>query len=53
MKHRFADLDRRRARLEQGGGAEKLAHQHALGKLGARERLSLLFALDSFIEFDL
>jgi acetyl-CoA carboxylase carboxyltransferase component len=52
-KDRFAALDEQRARLQQGGGPEKLAKQHRAGKLGARERLGLLFDRDSFVEFGL
>ncbi len=37
-------------RAEHGGGEERLARQHAAGKLTARERLALLFDLDSFEE---
>jgi acetyl-CoA carboxylase carboxyltransferase component len=50
---RFAELDQQRARLLRGGGADKLAKQHRSGKLGARERLGLLFDPDSFVEFGL
>ena len=50
---RFAALDQQRARLQRGGGPDKLAKQHRAGKLGARERLGLLFDPDSFVEFGL
>jgi acetyl-CoA carboxylase carboxyltransferase component len=50
---RFADLDRRRAALVGGGGPDKIARQHKLGKLTARERLGLLFDPGSFVEFGL
>ncbi len=50
---RFATLDEERARLQRGGGPDKLAKQHKAGKLGARERLGLLFDPDSFVEFGL
>ncbi len=50
---RFAVLDAERARLQRGGGPDKLAKQHKAGKLGARERLGLLFDPDSFVEFGL
>jgi acetyl-CoA carboxylase carboxyltransferase component len=50
---RFADLDKRRAALIAGGGPTKVARQHQLGKLTARERLGLLFDPDSFVEFGL
>ncbi len=50
---RFEDLDRRRALIEAGGGAERLEKQHQAGKLSARERLGLLFDPDSFLELGL
>ena len=50
---RFAALDQQRARLQRGGGPDKLAKQHRAGKLGARERLGLLFDPESFVEFGL
>jgi propionyl-CoA carboxylase beta chain len=46
---RLADLERR-AML--GGGADRIARQHAAGKLTARERITLLFDPDSFEEVD-
>mmetsp|Transcript_934 Transcript_934/g.2490 ORF Transcript_934/g.2490 Transcript_934/m.2490 type:complete len:593 (-) Transcript_934:298-2076(-) len=36
-----------------GGGAERIATQHARGKLTARERISLLLDVDSFRETDM
>ncbi len=36
-----------------GGGRAKIARQHALGKLTARERLAALFDPNSFTEFGL
>jgi acetyl-CoA carboxylase carboxyltransferase component len=51
--HRFVELDQARARLEAGGGPERIARQHRAGKLTARERLGLLFDRDSFVEFGL
>lgn len=44
------DLHARRERIRQGGGAERVARQHAEGKLTARERLELLFDPGSFVE---
>ncbi|MGI8534459.1 MAG: acyl-CoA carboxylase subunit beta [Candidatus Limnocylindrales bacterium] len=41
-----------RAESLLGGGAERIAQQHARGKLTARERLDLLLDADSFVEFD-
>ncbi|MBP9826001.1 MAG: acyl-CoA carboxylase subunit beta [Thermoanaerobaculia bacterium] len=42
-----------RARLQQGGGPERLAKQRAAGKLTARERLALLYDPDTFQEWNL
>ncbi|HNV03623.1 MAG TPA: carboxyl transferase domain-containing protein [Vicinamibacterales bacterium] len=53
MKTDLHELDARRAALQAGGGADKIARQHQLGKLSARERLALLFDADSFVEFGL
>ena len=36
------DLEQRRAAARLGGGDEKIARQHAAGKLTARERIALL-----------
>ena len=40
------------ARLEQGGGRDRIDKQHKSGKLTARERINLLLDEDSFIEVD-
>ena len=45
-------LHRLRDEAEQGGGAERVAAQHAKGKLTARERIDLLVDPGSFVEFD-
>lgn len=44
------DLHARRARARQGGGEEKVAAQHAAGKLTARERIALLIDEGTFTE---
>ncbi|HWF34507.1 MAG TPA: acyl-CoA carboxylase subunit beta [Solirubrobacteraceae bacterium] len=44
------DLEARRAQIRQGGGAEKIAAQHAAGKLTARERIALLVDDGTFVE---
>jgi acetyl-CoA carboxylase carboxyltransferase component len=44
------DLRDRREQIKQGGGAEKIAAQHAQDKLTARERLALLIDEGTFIE---
>ena len=46
---RLAALD---ARSAEGGGADRIARQHATGKLTARERIALLFDPGTFDEVD-
>jgi acetyl-CoA carboxylase carboxyltransferase component len=43
MRERLQELERRRDEVRAMGGPERIAAQHARGKLTARERLSLLF----------
>lgn len=52
MREKLALLKRRAAEAELGGGAERLATQHAKGKLSARERLDVLLDPGSFVELD-
>jgi len=47
------DLNERRARARLGGGEEKIARQHAAGKLTARERIALLVDEGTFTELGL
>jgi acetyl-CoA carboxylase carboxyltransferase component len=47
------DLEERRARARLGGGEERIARQHAAGKLTARERIALLVDDDTFTELGL
>jgi acetyl-CoA carboxylase carboxyltransferase component len=44
------DLRARRAKIMEGGGAERIAAQHAQQKLTARERLALLIDDGTFVE---
>jgi acetyl-CoA carboxylase carboxyltransferase component len=44
------DLHERRARARLGGGEERIARQHAAGKLTARERVALLIDDGTFTE---
>jgi acetyl-CoA carboxylase carboxyltransferase component len=44
------DLKRRKAQAREMGGHSAVAHQHAAGKLTARERLALLYDPDTFVE---
>jgi len=50
MQEKLERLAELRRRAEEGGGAERLAAQHARGKLSARERLDLLLDEGSFVE---
>lgn len=49
-KRKISELAKRRARLHQGGGAQRIDKQHELGKLTARERIDLLFEPGTFRE---
>src|ERR1700688_898408 len=46
------ELESRLAAAALGGGAERIARQHAAGKLTARERVELLLDPGSFVEVD-
>jgi acetyl-CoA carboxylase carboxyltransferase component len=48
----LARLEEMEARSRQGGGPERLARQHARGKMSARERLEALLDPGSFFEVD-
>ena len=50
--NKLEDLRNRKAKIEEGGGAKKIATQHERGKLTARERINLLFDEGSFVELD-
>ena len=52
IEKRIADLEALRERSLQGGGADRVARQHAEGKLTARERVELLLDPGSFFELD-
>jgi acetyl-CoA carboxylase carboxyltransferase component len=51
QRERVAELERRKQAARRMGGEERIARQHARGKLTARERLDLLFDPGSFEEF--
>jgi propionyl-CoA carboxylase beta chain len=51
-RDRLAELRQMREAARAGGGAERVAAQHARGKLTARERLELLLDAGSFVELD-
>ncbi len=52
MREKLERLAVARDAAEQGGGAARLAAQHAKGKLSARERLDVLLDDGSFVEVD-
>jgi len=47
----LAELERKRAFARSMGGIERVARQHASGKLDARQRAAALFDEGSFVEF--
>ena len=49
---RVARLRAMREQAQAGGGSERVDRQHAMGKLTARERLTLLLDPGSFVELD-
>ncbi|MEW5941176.1 MAG: carboxyl transferase domain-containing protein, partial [Chloroflexota bacterium] len=49
---RILELRRLRAKSHEGGGADRIAKQHAKGKLTARERLDLLLDPGTFNEIE-
>src|SRR5207244_3648328 len=53
MEDLIADLRKTRERLQQGGGADRLAKQKEEGKLTARERIDALVDPGSFEEIGL
>lgn len=50
--NKIADLQNRRAIIEQGGGEAKINKQHDSNKLTARERINYFLDEGSFIEID-
>jgi acetyl-CoA carboxylase carboxyltransferase component len=50
MRELVAELEARRARVREMGGPDKIARQHARGKMTARERLAALFDDGAFVE---
>lgn len=45
-------LQSKKEKLEQGGGADRIAKQHESGKMTARERIDRLFDSNTFVEMD-
>jgi len=52
LESKIAELEEMRRRAVEGGGAERIARQHAEGKLTAHERVELLLDPGSFFEID-
>lgn len=52
MKAKIEELNRRRKKVEGGGGPKRIAKQHEMGKLTARERIAKLLDEGSFVELD-
>src|SRR3989475_4987765 len=52
LQERLDERRRRHELAQAGGGAERVARQHAEGKVSARERIDLLFDEGSFEEID-
>src|SRR5919206_3720033 len=53
MATTIEELEKRRDRARLGGGENRIAAQHAKGRLTARERLSVLLDPGSFEEYDM
>jgi propionyl-CoA carboxylase beta chain len=51
MRDILKELEERRAKARLGGGEKRIAQQHRLGKLTARERIEVLLDEGSFEEF--
>jgi propionyl-CoA carboxylase beta chain len=49
---KLQELNQRKRMAEAGGGEERVAKQHAVGKLTARERVELLLDPGTFVELD-
>lgn len=52
IQEKIDQLNELRAGTRAGGGEKRIEKQHKAGKLTARERISLLFDPDTFIELD-
>ncbi|HZK18452.1 MAG TPA: carboxyl transferase domain-containing protein [Clostridia bacterium] len=51
-KDKIRELQERLAKLEIGGGQDKIERQHEAGKYTARERLHMFFDKKTFVELD-
>lgn len=52
IEEKIRELERRNREAELGGGEERIAQQHAKGKMTARERIDYLLDKGSFQEID-
>jgi len=50
-RQKIEQMRERVARIQEGGGAERVQKQHAAGKMTARERIAELSDPDSFVEY--
>lgn len=53
MEEKLRELEERREKIKQGGGAKVQEKQRAQGKMTARERIDYLLDRETFVEFDL
>ena len=53
MSANIAEMEKRRAQAQLGGGQKRIDAQHAKGRLTARERLDILLDEGSFEEIDM
>ena len=53
MAEAVAELNEKKAKFREMGGAERVKRQHDQNKLTARERIDLLFDAGTFVEFGL
>jgi acetyl-CoA carboxylase carboxyltransferase component len=52
MDEKIKELEARRKKIQEGGGAKRVAAQHEKGKMTARERIDALLDAGSFTELD-
>lgn len=52
VKELIGDLEKRREKIQLGGGLERIEKQHKKGKMTARERIKYLLDENSFVEID-
>jgi acetyl-CoA carboxylase carboxyltransferase component len=52
IEDKIKELESKREKIAEGGGAKRIEQQHEKGKLTARERLEQFLDTDSFVEID-